>query len=84
MNKAAGAGAAICAAVGRGVCPDRGQAKAAMVSRGDEFAPDPRAARAYQEVDKVHATLTTVTDPLLRSMADGLQGLERAPGPGAG
>ena len=49
---------------------------------GDQFAPDPRAARAYQEINKVYATLTTFTDPLFRSMADGLQGLERAPGPG--
>jgi hypothetical protein len=49
---------------------------------GDQFAPDPRAARAYREIDKVYATLTTFTDPLFRSMADGLQGLERAPGPG--
>jgi len=37
---------------------------------------------AYQEINKVYATLTTVTGPLFRSMADGLQGLERAPGPG--
>ena len=49
---------------------------------GDQFAPGPRAARAYQEINKVYATLTTFTGPLFRSMADGLQGLERAPGPG--
>ena len=49
---------------------------------GDQFAPDPRAARAYQKVNKVDATLTTFTGPLFRSMADGLQGLERTPGPG--
>ena len=49
---------------------------------GGQFAPDPRAARAYQEINKVYATLTTFNDPLFRSMADGLQGLERAPGPG--
>ena len=49
---------------------------------GDQFAPDPRAARAYQEINKMFATLTAFTDPLFRSMADGLQGLERAPGPG--
>ena len=53
---------------------------------GGQFAPGPGAARAYQgdqprEINKVYATLTTVTDPLFRSMADGLQGLERAPGP---
>ena len=48
---------------------------------GDQFAPDPRAARAYKEVNKVYATLTTFTGPLFHSMADGLQGLERAPGP---
>ena len=29
----------------------------------------------------MYATLTAFTDPLFRSMADGLQGLERAPGP---
>jgi hypothetical protein len=28
-----------------------------------------------------YATLTAFTDPLFRSMADGLQGLEWAPGP---
>jgi xylulokinase len=84
VNDAAGAGAAICAAVGHGVCPDWGQATAAMVSSGDEFAPDPRAARACQEINKVYATLTTFTGPLFRSMADRLQGLERAPGPGRG
>lgn len=49
---------------------------------GDQFAPDPRAARAYQEINKVDATLTTFTGPLFRSVADGLQGPERAPGPG--
>ena len=49
---------------------------------GGQFVPDPRAARAYQEIDKVYATLTTFTDPLFRSMADGPQGLDRAPGPG--
>jgi hypothetical protein len=48
---------------------------------GDHLAPDPRAARAYKEVNKVYATLTTFTGPLFHSMADGLQGLERAPGP---
>jgi hypothetical protein len=55
-----------------------------MVSSGDEFAPDPRAARAYQEINKVCATLATFTDSLFRSMADGLQGLQRARGPGRG
>ena len=55
-----------------------------MVSSGDEFAPDPRPARAYQEINKVYATLTAFTDPLFRWMADRLQGLERAPGPGRG
>ena len=35
-----------------------------------------------REINKVYATLTTFTDPLFRSMADGLQGLERAPGLG--
>ena len=54
---------------------------------GGQFAPDPRATRAYQgdqprEINKVYATLTIFTDPLFRSMADGLQGLERAPGLG--
>ncbi len=64
--------------------PVRGQATAAMVSGGDEFVLDPRAARAYQEINKVYATLTAFTDPLSRSMADRLQGLESAPGPGRG
>ena len=73
----------ICA-VGHSVRPDWGQARAAMVSGGDEFAPDPRAARAYQEIDKVYATLNAFTDPLFRSMADRLQDLEHAPGPGRG
>jgi xylulokinase len=84
VNEAADVGAAICAAVGHGVCPDWGQAAAAMVSSRDQFAPDPRAAHVYQEINGVHATLTTFTDPLFRSMGDGLQGLERAPGPGRG
>jgi xylulokinase len=82
VNDAAGVGAAICAAVGHGVYPDWGQATAAMVTAGDEFGPDARAARAYQEINQVYATLTTFTDPLFRAMADRLQGLERAPGPG--
>lgn len=56
--------------------------RADEVSSGDEFAPDTRAARAYQEINKVYATLTAFTDLLFRSMADRLQGLERAPGPG--
>ena len=78
VNDAAGLGAAICAAVGHGIYPDWDQATAAMVTAGDEFAPDARAARAYQKINKVYAGLTTFTDPLFRSMADGLQGLERA------
>jgi hypothetical protein len=48
----------------------------------DEFVPDPRAARAYQEINKGYTALTAFTDPLFRSMADRLHGLERAPGPG--
>ena len=76
-------GARICA-VGHSVRPDWGQARAAMVSGGGEFAPDPRAARAYQEIDKVYATLNAFTDPLFRSMADRLQDPEHAPGPGRG
>jgi xylulokinase len=84
VNDAAGVGAAMCAAVGHGVCPVWGQATAAMVRGGDEFAPDLGAARAYQEINKVYATLTAFTDPLFRSMADRLHGLERAPGPGRG
>jgi sugar (pentulose or hexulose) kinase len=78
VNDAAGLGAAICAAVGHGLYPDWDQATAAMVSVGDRFAPDARAARAYQQINTVYAALTTFTDPLFRSMADGLQGLERA------
>jgi sugar (pentulose or hexulose) kinase len=78
VNDAAGLGAAICAAVGHGIYPDWDQATAAMVGVGEEFAPDAHAARAYQKINKVYAALTTFTDPLFRSMADGLQGLERA------
>jgi sugar (pentulose or hexulose) kinase len=80
VNDAAGLGAAICAAVGHGVYPDWDQATAAMVAVGDEFAPDAQAARAYEKINTVYAALTTFTDPLFRSMADGLQGLERAQG----
>jgi len=78
VNDAAGLGAAICAAVGHGIYPDWGRATAAMVAAGDNFAPDTRNARAYQKINKVYAGLTTFTDPLFRSMTDGLEGLERA------
>jgi xylulokinase len=78
VNDAAGLGAAICAAVGHGLYPDWDQATAAMVSLSGEFVPDAPAVRAYQQINKVYATLTSYTDPLFRSMADGLQGLERA------
>jgi xylulokinase len=78
VNDAAGLGAAICAAVGHGIYPDWDQATAAMVRAGQQFAPDAEAARAYQQVNQVYATLTTFTDPLFRAMADGLAGLGRA------
>jgi xylulokinase len=78
VNDAAGLGAAICAAVGHGIYPDWDQATAAMVTGSDEFAPDPQAVRAYQKINKVYAALPAFTDPLFRSMAEGLQGLERA------
>ena len=78
VNDAAGLGAAICAAVGHGIYPDWDQATAAMVAVGDEFAPDAPAARAYQKINTVYAALTTFTDPLFRSMAAALHGLERA------
>jgi sugar (pentulose or hexulose) kinase len=78
VNDAAGLGAAICAAVGHGIYPGWGQATAAMVAAGDEFAPDAVAARAYRQINTVYAGLTAVTDPLFRSMADGLRGLDRA------
>jgi xylulokinase len=78
VNDAAGLGAAICAAVGHGIYPDWDQATAAMVSPGGTFAPDARSARAYEKISNVYAALTTFTDPLFRSMADGLHGLERA------
>jgi hypothetical protein len=48
-----------------------------MVSPGQQFTPDPGAARAYQQINQVYATLTSHTDPLFRSMADGLAGLDR-------
>jgi xylulokinase len=78
VTDAAGLGAAICAAVGHGIYPDWDQATAAMVTVGDQFAPDPRAARAYQQINQVYAGLTTFTDPLFRSMADAFDGLDRA------
>ncbi len=77
VNDAAGLGAAICAAVGHGIYPGWDQATAAMVSPGRQFTPDPRAVRAYQQINQVYATLTGYTDPLFRSMADGLAGLDR-------
>jgi sugar (pentulose or hexulose) kinase len=77
VSDGAGLGAAICAAVGHGVYPDWDGATAAMVAAGDEFVPDARAARAYQQINEVYATLTSFTDPLFRSMADALQGLDR-------
>jgi sugar (pentulose or hexulose) kinase len=78
VNDAAGLGAAICAAVGHGIYPDWGEATSAMVTPGDEFVPDTRAAHAYQKINKVYAGLTSFTDPLFRSMADGLHSLDRA------
>jgi xylulokinase len=78
VSDAAGLGAAICAAVGHGIYPDWDQATAAMVVVGDQFTPDPPAVRAYQQINKIYAGLTSFTDPLFRSMADDLQGLERA------
>jgi xylulokinase len=78
VSDAAGLGAAICAAVGHGIYPDWDQATAAMVAVGDQFTPDPPAVRAYQQINKIYAGLTSFTDPLFRSMADALQGLERA------
>jgi sugar (pentulose or hexulose) kinase len=77
VNDAAGLGAAICAAVGHGIYPDWDQATSAMVRPGDEFTPDAKAAGAYRKINKVYALLTTFTDPLFRSVFDGLQGLER-------
>jgi sugar (pentulose or hexulose) kinase len=78
VTDAAGLGAAICAAVGHGIYPDWDQATAAMVTVGGQFAPQAPAARAYQQINKIYAGLTAFTDPLFRSLADGLQGLERA------
>jgi sugar (pentulose or hexulose) kinase len=78
VTDAAGLGAALCAAVGHGIYPDWDQATAAMVAVGDQFTPDAPAVRAYQQINKIYADLTSFTDPLFRSMADALQGLERA------
>jgi sugar (pentulose or hexulose) kinase len=78
VTDGAGLGAAICAAVGHGLYPDWDRASAAMVSPGDQFTPDPSAVRAYHQINRVYATLTDVTDPLFRAMADGLAGLDRA------
>jgi len=78
VTDAAGLGAAICAAVGQGIYPDWDQATAAMVAIGDQFAPDAPAVRAYQQINKIYAGLTSFTDPLFRSMADALEGLDRA------
>jgi xylulokinase len=77
INDAAGLGAAICAAVGRGIYPDWDQATAAMVRPGAEFTPDANAASAYQRINKVYAGLSNFTEPLFRSMFDGLHDLER-------
>jgi xylulokinase len=78
VTDAAGLGAAICAAVGHGIYPDWDQATAAMVAVGDQFTPDAPAVCAYQQINQIYAGLTSFTDPLFRSMADALQGLERA------
>ncbi|HEV2256924.1 MAG TPA: FGGY-family carbohydrate kinase [Streptosporangiaceae bacterium] len=78
VTDAAGLGAAICAAVGHGIYPDWDQATAAMVADGDQFTPEEAAVRAYQQINKIYAGLTSFTDPLFRSMADALYGLERA------
>jgi len=48
------------------------------VTAGQGFGPQARASRAYQKINTVYAGLTAFTDPLFRSMVDGLQGLERA------
>ena len=61
---AAGTGAAICAAVGHGVHPGFEAAVAAMVRRGDEFAPDPGAQRQYAALRPVYAQVTDHTDKL--------------------
>jgi xylulokinase len=75
---AAGLGAAICAAVGHGIYPGWDEATAAMVGPAQQFTPDPAAVRAYQQINRVYATLASHTDPLFRAMADGLAGLDRA------
>jgi sugar (pentulose or hexulose) kinase len=75
---AAGLGAAICAAVGHGIYLDWDLATAAMVGAAGQFTPDARAVRAYRQVNTVYPGLTAFTDPLFRSMADALHGLERA------
>jgi sugar (pentulose or hexulose) kinase len=77
VNDAAGLGAAICAAVGHGIYPGWDEATAATVRPGDEFTPDAEAVGAYQQINKVYAALTSFTDPLFRSMLDGLHGLDR-------
>jgi xylulokinase len=77
VTDAAGLGAAICAAVGHGIYPDWDQATVAMVAVGDQFTPAAPAVRAYQQINKIYAGLTAFTDPLFRSMADALQGLDR-------
>jgi xylulokinase len=77
VNDAAGLGAAICAAVGHGIYPDWDEATATMVKAGDQFAPDPKAAGAYQQINKLYAALTNFTNPLFRSLDEGLQGVER-------
>jgi sugar (pentulose or hexulose) kinase len=59
------------------IYPGWDQATAAMVSPGQQFTPDPGAAPTYQQINQVYATLISHTDPLFRSMADGLAGLDR-------
>ncbi len=79
-----GLGRHMAEAVGHDAYPDWGQATVAMVSTGDEFAPEARAARAYPGDQQGARDVDHLTDPLFGSMADGLQGLRRAPGPGRG
>ncbi|HEY3953760.1 MAG TPA: FGGY-family carbohydrate kinase [Streptosporangiaceae bacterium] len=76
VSDAAGLGAAICAAVGHGVHPGWAEATAAMVTPGEQFTPRQRAVSAYRRISQVYAGLTAFTDPLFRSMTEGLSGIE--------
>lgn len=69
LGDAAGAGAAICAALGSGTHPDVETAIKAMGRTGEVVEPKPASVRRYEEIRDVYADLTTWTDPMFERMA---------------